>query len=225
MKKDYTHISIILDRSGSMESIRNDTIGGFNAFLDAQKKEPGDATLTLVQFDSQDPYEVIYDFKAVKDIPELTRERYVPRGGTPLLDALGRGINDLEQKISDLPEDARPSKLVMAIVTDGQENSSQEFRKEQIAKMIREHREKDNWQFVFLSSDLDSMADAHEYGIADDTSRKFNKDKAGTEEAWDSLTDSVKIYRIGFSNKLTFSHEDKDKKRDDKPQDDKNKID
>lgn len=225
MKKDYTHISIILDRSGSMESIRNDTIGGFNAFLEAQKKESGEATLTLVQFDSQEPYEVIYDFKAVKDIPELTRERYVPRGGTPLLDALGRGINDLEKKISDIPEDERPSKIVMVIVTDGQENSSLEFKREQIVKMIKEHKEKDNWQFVFLSSDLDSMADAHAYGIDADSSKKFKKDETGTKEVWDSLTDSVKIYRVAVSNKFTFLHEDKDNKSDDNPKDNKDKID
>lgn len=79
MKQDYTHITVILDRTGSMESIRDDTIGGFNVFLGRQKVEPGTATLTLVQFDSQDPYEVIYRFRPIDEIPELTRETYVPR--------------------------------------------------------------------------------------------------------------------------------------------------
>ena len=90
MKKNYTHITIILDRTGSMESIRDDTIGGFNTFLKEQKKESGTATLTLVQFDSQDPFEIIYDFKDIKKIPKLTRETFVLRASTPLLDALGR---------------------------------------------------------------------------------------------------------------------------------------
>ena len=94
---DYTHIAVILDRTGSMESIRDDTIGGFNAFLNEQKQQPSKATLTLVQFDSQDPYEVIHQVKTIKEVPELTKETYVPRATTPLLDAIGRGINDLEK--------------------------------------------------------------------------------------------------------------------------------
>src|ERR1035438_2609360 len=105
MKQDYTHITVILDRTGSMESIRDDTIGGFNTFLEQQKAEPGMATLTLVQFDTQDPYEVIHRFKRIQEVPALTRETFVPRASTPLLDALGRGINDLEAGIGQLKEE------------------------------------------------------------------------------------------------------------------------
>src|SRR5919112_968795 len=113
MKEAYTHISVILDRTGSMESIRDDTIGGFNAFLKAQKTEPGEATLTLVQFDSQDPYEIVHRFRPLPEIPELTRETFVPRASTPLLDAMGRGINDLEKSLLELTENKRPSRVVM----------------------------------------------------------------------------------------------------------------
>ncbi|SVD27610.1 uncharacterized protein METZ01_LOCUS380464, partial [marine metagenome] len=95
-KEDLTHIAIILDRTGSMEEIREDTIGGFNAFLKEQQALPDEATLSLIQFDSQDPYEVIHHFEKIKDIPKLSPETYVPRASTPLLDAIGRGINDLE---------------------------------------------------------------------------------------------------------------------------------
>src|SRR4030095_16541051 len=104
MKDGYTHISVILDRTGSMESIRDDTIGGFNAFLNARKAEPGSATLTLVQFDSQDPYEIVHQFKPLADVPELTRQTFVPRANTPLLDAIGRGVNDLEKNLADMAE-------------------------------------------------------------------------------------------------------------------------
>ena len=100
MRSDYTHITVILDRSGSMEAIRNDTIGGFNSFLAAQKAETGFATLTLVQFDTQNAYEVIQDFRNIKEVPELTRTTFVPRAGTPLYDAMGKGINDLEHKLA-----------------------------------------------------------------------------------------------------------------------------
>jgi hypothetical protein len=110
MKSDYTHISVILDRTGSMGSIRDDTIGGYNAYLEKQQDEPGEATLTLVQFDTQDPYEVIHHFLPIKDVPNLTRQTYVPRGSTPLLDAIGRGINDLEQSLATLPDGGRPAR-------------------------------------------------------------------------------------------------------------------
>ena len=130
MKNDYTHIVVILDRTGSMDSIRDDTIGGFNAFLSQQKAEPSFATLTLVQFDSQDSYEIVHRFKALDKVPDLTRETFVPRASTPLLDAIGRGINDLESSLANLAEDHRPSRVVMVIITDGAENASREFNKD-----------------------------------------------------------------------------------------------
>jgi len=133
----YIHIAVILDRTGSMESIRDDTIGGFNAFLNEQKQQPGKATLTLVQFDSQDPYEVIHQVKTIQEVSELTRETYVPRASTPLLDAIGRGINDLEKSVADMKEGDRPSKVVFVVITDGQENASREFRRDQILNRRR----------------------------------------------------------------------------------------
>ena len=147
MKKDKqektvkTHISIILDRTGSMESIKDDTIGGFNAFLKEQKAQPGEATLTLVQFDSQDPYEVIHAMKAIKEIPELDGKTYVPIANTPLLDAIGRGINDLGKKLDDMKKKERPEKIVLVVITDGQENASKEFSKKDIVKMIKKQEE------------------------------------------------------------------------------------
>ena len=135
-KNDYTHITVILDRTGSMESIRDDIIGGFNAFLEEQQKLPGKATMTLVQFDSQDPYEIICRFALASEVPKLDRNVYVPRASTPLLDAIGRGINDLEASIGSMDKKAQPLKVVLAIVTDGQENASREFNKAQIVKMI-----------------------------------------------------------------------------------------
>ncbi len=137
MTDNRTHITVILDRTGSMQAIRDDTIGGYNAFLDTQRQAPGAPTLTLVQFDSQDPYEIVHQFTPLAGVPKLTRETYVPRGGTPLLDAMGRGINDLEQQMASLEDADKPSRVVLVIVTDGQENASREFRRDQIVEMIR----------------------------------------------------------------------------------------
>lgn len=195
MKEDYTHISIILDRSGSMESIRDDTIGGFNCFLHAQKALPESATITLVQFDSQDPYEVIHSLKPIHGIPDLDRLTFVPRASTPLLDAIGRGINDTESRIAAINESDRPAYVVFIIVTDGQENSSQEFRKDQIVQMIKQKEEQSNWQFVFLSSDLSAIRDAEDAGIKRNAILMFKKTRKGTENAWNLLAKGTERFR------------------------------
>ena len=209
MKTDYTHIAIILDRTGSMESIRDDTIGGFNAFLNAQKAEPGLATLTLVQFDSQDPYEIVHHFKLLADVPELTRETFVPRASTPLLDAMGRGINDLEKSLFDLPENERPARVVMVIITDGQENASREFRKDQIEKMIREKQEQFAWQFVFLSADLNAIGDALQSGVPSASVMAHDLSERGVGAAWASLSRSVSDYRAARKEDVSFTEEDR----------------
>jgi hypothetical protein len=223
MKEDYTHIAVILDRTGSMESIRDDTIGGFNAFLKAQKAEPGLATLTLVQFDSQDPYEIVQRFKPLPEIPGLTRETFVPRASTPLLDAMGRGINDLEKSLLELTENKRPSRVVMVIITDGQENASREFRKDQVEKMIREKQETANWQFVFLSADLDAIGDALQHGIYASSVLAHDKDGRGVGAAWASLSRSISDYRAARKEDVSFNEEDRaqqenEKKRKQKPE-------
>jgi hypothetical protein len=213
MKNDYTHLAVILDRTGSMETIRDDTIGGFNAFLDAQKAAPELATLTLVQFDSQDPYEVVHHFKPLADVPELTRETFVPRANTPLLDAIGRGINDLEKSLADITETERPSRVVMVLITDGQENASREFRKDQIEKMIKEKQEKAAWQFVFLSADLDAIGDALASGVRAASTLAHDKDSHGVGAAWAALSRSVSDYRSGNKEDVSFSDEDRSEQK------------
>lgn len=216
MKNEYAHISVILDRTGSMEDIRDDVIGGFNAFLRDQKGQPGKATLTLVQFDSQDPYEIVHHFKPIQDIPELTRKTYVPRASTPLLDAIGRGINDLEKCIIEIEDDGRPSKVVFVIITDGQENDSREFHKDQIVKMIKDRTDKDDWQFVYLSADLDAIGDAMSYGIQADAALLFKKDAKGTAAAWNVLSSNVSNYRTAKKKKIGFDHGDRQQAADSK---------
>jgi hypothetical protein len=218
MNNEYTHMAVILDRTGSMESIRDDTIGGFNTFLEQQQAESGKATLTLVQFDSQDPYEELYKFTPVKEISPLTRETYVPRASTPLLDAMGRGINDLEKSVTDLPDSKRPSRIVMIIITDGQENASREFRKDQIEKMIREKQEKD-WQFVFLSADLAAIDDALSTGVQAASTMSFDKSTKGTRSVWESVSLRVSDYRAAKTEEVTFTDEDRERQESEKKRD------
>jgi len=208
MKEDYSHISVILDRTGSMEPIRDDTIGGFNTFLADQKKQPGTATLTLVQFDSEDPYEMIHDFKLLSAVPNLTRKTYVPRAATPLLDAIGRGINDLEQNLSVMPEEEKPAHVVMLVVTDGQENASREFTRNQITQMISKKQE-DGWKFVFLSADLDAIDDALAQGVRADSAMSFDKDKAGVAAAWCATSKHYGELRMNMTDDIVYDDSDR----------------
>lgn len=209
MNKDYTHICIILDRTGSMQSIRNDTIGGFNTFLHEQQALPGNTTLTLVQFDSQDPYEVIHRFQAIEAVPDLTTDTFVPRASTPLLDAMGRGINDLANSLDALKKKSRPSRVVMVIVTDGQENASREFTRPKIQKMIKRMQKKRDWQFVFLSADMDAITDVLDYGFRGSSVMGYDKTSAGTDKAWKSLRLRLRDYHTGVSEDLAFLEEDR----------------
>jgi hypothetical protein len=215
-KTDYVHIAVILDRTGSMESIRDDTIGGFNAFLQKQQAEPGKATLTLVQFDSQDPYEVVHTFMPLSKVPALTRETFVPRAGTPLLDAIGRGINDLEENLAKMQAKTRPSRVVLVIITDGQENASHEFTKGQIEKMIKAKQEKSDWQFVFLSADLAAIGDALKSGIHAASAMVFDKNSHGTMMAWNSTSERISDFRSKRSAKVVFSQADRTKQESEK---------
>jgi len=210
MKKDYTHITVILDRTGSMESIRDDTIGGFNAFLDSQKSGPGSVTLTLVQFDSMDPFEVVHRFRPVGDIPKLDRDTFVPRASTPLLDAIGLSINDLEKGIAEMEPDQQPENVIVAIVTDGQENASCEFRKSVIERMIRSKTDEEHWSFVFLSADLDAFNDAESLGFAANARLLYKKDRKGSDEAWGALIGGTSNYRVEKPKKFGFVSPDEE---------------
>jgi hypothetical protein len=191
---DRTHICMILDRTGSMESIKQDTIGGFNSYIAAQKSLPTPATFTLVQFDSQDPFEVIHKFTDIQMVPDLTGQTYMPRASTPLYDAVGRGINDLKASLGTLPEALRPKKIVMVIVTDGQENASREFTGAQVRKMIAEAKEA-GWQFVFLSADESAISDSSSLNIDASNAAFFRKNTAGSSEMWERVANRSVAFR------------------------------
>lgn len=161
-RDDLVFIAVVLDRSGSMESTRDDAIGGFNSFLKEQQEAPGEALFTLVQFDYE--FITVHDGVPIKDVPPLDRNTFVPRGSTALLDAIGQTVNVMEAKIGKMAEDEKPSRMIVAVLSDGAENSSREFKKHNIKEMI-EARSKTGWDFMFLSAGLDQFADAHEMGV------------------------------------------------------------
>lgn len=202
---NLTHITVILDRSGSMQTIKSDIIGGFNTFLKEQKEVQTKSTFTLIQFDTVNHYEIVHNFKPISEIPELTDKTFVPRGGTPLLDCLGRGINDLSEQISKLPEDKKPDRIFFVVITDGHENSSTEFHKEDIVKLIDKKKSEDKWEFLFLSADLQAISDARHFGINQTNVFVFRKDAKEVNKMWENLSYKLSLAREDYNYKIDLN--------------------
>lgn len=158
MNPHLTEIAYILDRSGSMNSMQEPAIGAFNAFIKAQLDVPGDARLTLIQFD--DAYEVHVESTLIQDVRQLTAATYQPRGSTALLDAIGRTLHDTDTRLKSLPPEQRPGKVIFAIFTDGMENASHRYSAKHISDLIRLYREEKGWEFLFLAANQDAIATA-----------------------------------------------------------------
>ena len=185
------HIYFVLDRSGSMQAIAPDVIGGFNAFLAAQQADGPDALLTLVQFDSQDPHEVLVDAAAIRSAPPLTSASFVPRGGTPLYDAMGHAIADAtirteKRRLDDEPEE----EILFFTFTDGQENQSREYSRAKIFELIKK-REGQGWSFAYLGANQDAYAEGGRIGYSVASSQNFAADAAGTAAVFASSSAAI----------------------------------
>lgn len=208
--KNMTDITFVLDRSGSMQCIADDTIGGFNKFLEEQKKEPSPATFTLVQFDDQ--YEVVRNALPIRDVAPLDRNTFVPRGWTALLDAIGRTINETGKRLAGIPEDERPDKVVFVILTDGMENQSKEFKKAQIAEMIEKQRSQFNWQFLFLGANQDAIQEAGGLGIPGTHAMTYAQNAVGTQSSFKATSAKLSAFRGGARGQ-SIGYNDDDRKQ------------
>lgn len=167
-----THIAVVLDRSGSMNSVRDDAIGGFNTFLSQQQALPGEASMTVAQFDHE--YLVTHANKPLRDVPPLNTVTYAPRGMTALYDAIGRTVDTVGAELAALPASERPAKVLMLIITDGFENSSREYSGARIREMIAHQREKYSWEFIFIGSDEKAIGDAQKtLGMQTNSTRSY----------------------------------------------------
>lgn len=184
-----TEIIAIIDRSGSMANIVKDAIGGFNTFLADQKTVPGEARMTLALFD--DKFEYVYAGKPLAEAESLTDKTFVPRGGTALLDAIGRTLNEQGARIKG---DGWAEKVVVCILTDGGENRSREFRHDQIKTMVK-HAEEHGWSFVFLAANQDAFAAGAGYGISAAHTMAFAASAAGTQSAYASMSATTRSLR------------------------------
>lgn len=245
MRSDYTHITAILDSSGSMESIRESTIGGFNVFLRGQKSAPGKATFTQIQFSSgirlprnvpgwppigggisiggghaagaifggvlnngkpryEDTYQVpsyyvVDDRVDIQQVKELTVDTFVPYGGTPLLDTIGRAIEETGKWLASLPEHERPSKVLFVTVTDGNELTSQVYTYATLSKLIELQTNVYNWAFMYLGANQDAIAAASKIGIKSSLAASYGTGSLAVGATYDLMTNKAAVYRSAVS--------------------------
>lgn len=193
MLEIYTAIALVVDRSGSMYSVAEDTKGSVKNLIQTQKQEAGQASLTLVQFDHE--YQVYHDFVDLQTVDATAfADQYQPRGNTALVDAIGRTIISMSQKIDSMEPCEKPTRVVVAIVTDGLENSSHEFTTERVKKLVEE-KQALGWDFIFLGADLNAIQTAHGYGISPNTSACYNS--SNVSEAMNVINSKISSVRQG----------------------------
>ena len=189
MKNNTTELVFILDRSGSMAGLESDTIGGFNAMIEKQKKLDGNCYVTTVLFD--DKSEVIHDRAELSEIQKMTDKDYFVRGCTALIDALGSTI----RHIANIHKYARPEDVpentMFVITTDGMENASHSFSADEVRKMIEHEKEKYGWEFIFIGANIDAVETAKAYGISEDRAVNYHADSQGTAVLYDNVSDAV----------------------------------
>jgi len=178
MKQGLTELVFILDRSGSMAGLESDTIGGYNAMLEKQKKQTGEAVVTTVLFD--DSYELLHDRIALKGIRPITEKEYFVRGSTALLDAVGKTVKKIGSAQNNTADEEKAEKVIFVITTDGMENSSKEYTHAHIRQMI-ERQKSAGWEFIFLGANIDAIKTAEDLGINADRAANYHADGAGTK--------------------------------------------
>ena len=193
MKKDFTELVFILDRSGSMSGLESDTIGGFNSMLQKQRGLEGECRITTVLFDHS--YKLLHDRIDIRAVSPLTEKEYQVGGSTALIDAIGRTVNKLINVQKSTADEYRAEKVMFVIITDGEENSSIEYSAEKVRAMIEHEKEKYGWEFVFLGANIDAVQTAGRFGISADRAVDYLADSAGTTLNFEMMSQAVAQYR------------------------------
>ena len=197
MKKGLTEIVFILDKSGSMSGLESDTIGGYNSFLEKQKKEEGEAYVSTVLF--SDSSNVIHDRVPIKQIEPMNDKQYSVGGCTALLDAIGGAIKHIGNVHKYAREEDSPEKTVFVITTDGQENSSHIYDYEKIKKLVKKQQEKYGWEFIFLGANIDAIGEAGKLGIASNRAVRYECDGTGTMLNFNCMSESISVSGLRFN--------------------------
>ena len=193
MKKNLTEIVFILDRSGSMAGLEDDTIGGFNGLIEKQKREAGQAYVSTVLFDNNS--EVIHDRVDIQKVEPMTRAQYYVRGCTALLDAVGGAIHHIGNVHKYAREEDRPEKTLFVITTDGMENASRKYSYSRLKEMIERQKEKYGWEFLFLGANIDAAKEAARFGITADRAANYHADAVGTGLVYETVCETVCDFR------------------------------
>ena len=188
--KQYTDITVLLDRSGSMQAIKGPMETAFNTFVEEHKSIPS-SRLTLIQFDDNDPQEIVY-----QGVPIAYAEKLVirPRGNTPLLDAFCQAIDATGARLANIPESDRPDQVLFVVITDGQENASVKQQRYDVRNRVNHQRSQYKWQFVYLGANQDAIAEAQSYGIPKDFAMNYKATTGGTRAMGAALASSTIAY-------------------------------
>ena len=193
MKKGLTEMVFIIDKSGSMEGLEKDTIGGFNSMLKEQQAVEGEAIVTTVLFDNR--YELLHDRIDIRAVSPLTEKNYTVGGNTALLDALGKTIRKIREVQEHTAEDYRAEKVLFTIITDGEENASREYSAERIKARIEYQKQKYGWEFVFFGANMDAVLEAEKLGISAEYAQNYRADASGTSTAYSAISAISTAYR------------------------------
>jgi hypothetical protein len=189
-----------------MNTIRNDVIGGFNAFVNDQKKEEGICKVYYSQFNHT--FKNILENADLKDVKPLDERSFRPAGSTRLLDALGTSINSFRESLDKFDDEEKPSKVIFVIITDGFENDSKEFKRDNIIKMIKE-AEKEDWLFTYLAADQDAIKEGNQYGLTSSQSLTFGKSSKGVQQTYSILSEQVTNIRKGTTRNFSYTNKDR----------------
>lgn len=192
-KDNITELVFILDRSGSMEGLEGDTIGGFNAMIAKQKKEDSKTYVSTILFDNVS--EVLYDRINLTDIPKMTNKDYTVRGCTALIDAIGGAIHHISNIHKYARKEDVPAHTMFVIITDGQENASQRYSSDEVKKMIEGQKEKYGWEFLFIGANIDAVQTAAQFGISRNRAVNYNADSKGTKVLYETLSEPILAMR------------------------------
>lgn len=188
-----TELVFVLDRSGSMYGLEQDTIGGFNSMLEKQKQESGEAFVTTILFDNN--VEVLHDRLPLASVSNMTDKEYTVRGSTALLDAVGSTIRHITNIHKYAHPDHRPEKTMFVIITDGMENASRQYTYDTVKNLIQHEQEKYGWEFLFLGANIDAAAEGARFGIREDRTATYLSDAAGTTLNFEVISEAVSQVR------------------------------
>lgn len=191
MKKGFSEIAIVIDRSGSMNSLWDEAIGGFNSLIETQKKEEGTANITVAVFDNE--YALLCDGVDINSIQGNLLDSCSPRGTTALYDAIGKTIDSLGNRLDLLSEDEKPETVLIGIITDGLDNASAHYTSKQVSEMVKHQQDKYNWKFTFLAANQDATLSGSQVGISNAVT--YSATSKGMATGYDTLSRGFSLAR------------------------------